>query len=87
MLSDIEVTELDLSNFDTANVVSMNNMFYDCRLIKNIFIRAKWQVEKVSISNQMFENCQSLPNWVESCTDKTNAHALTNGYMTLKDEK
>ena len=42
MLSDIEVTELDLSNFDTANVVSMNNMFYDCRLIKNIFIRAKW---------------------------------------------
>ena len=76
--------ELDLSEFNTSNVTNMGNMFYDCRLIENIFIGGKWSVENVNISNQMFENCKKLPNWVESCIDKTNAHALTNGYMTKR---
>ena len=54
---DRKITELNLQNFDTRNVVDMNSMFGLCTDLKRINVGDLWKVnDNVDISN-MFYNC------------------------------
>jgi surface protein len=50
---------LDLSNFNTANVTSMERMFRDCVALQTIY-GGDWTKMAGLISPQMFTNCTSL---------------------------
>ena len=53
------LTEVDLSNFDTSEVVSMHNMFFDCINLKSINLN---NIVTSSLQNlgSTFYSCQSL---------------------------
>jgi surface protein len=38
MFNSCQVEELDLSNFDTSNVTTMENMFYNAKNLKTIYV-------------------------------------------------
>ena len=80
-----KLEQVDLSNFDTSNVTNMSWLFEDNYSLKNIYVGNKWNVASVEISNNMFDNCDELPNFNESYTDKTKAYVGDGGYLTLKD--
>ena len=45
------LTSLDLSNLDTSSVVAMNNMFYECSKLKNIYVKDSSTKSKFSSLN------------------------------------
>ena len=48
---------VDLTGFDTSNVTNMNDMFYNCSLLKNIYVTSgKWSTSKATTTN-MFLYC------------------------------
>lgn len=51
---------LDLSNWDTSNVLSMKGMFYGCNFLKHISGLDKWNTSSLQSSNHMFYQCSSL---------------------------
>ena len=55
----VNITEIDLSNFDTSGVTSMVSMFFDCRKLKYINFE---NINTSSVTNMsmMFQNCQEL---------------------------
>ena len=54
-----KLTNLNLSNFITKNVINMNCMFYKCSSIINIDL-SKFNTENVINMNHMFCKCSSL---------------------------
>ena len=54
-----KLTNLNLSNFITKNVINMNCMFYKCSSITNIDL-SKFNTENVINMNHMFCKCSSL---------------------------
>ncbi|MBR1497450.1 MAG: InlB B-repeat-containing protein, partial [Oscillospiraceae bacterium] len=54
------LTSLDLSAFDTSNVVNMSSMFYNCERLKTIYVSSLFQTDNVSSSSGMFSYCSSL---------------------------
>ena len=75
-LSDIDVSELDdlssifdelykmevvdISGWDTSNVIYMNDMFAECEDIKKIIGIENLDVSKLQCANAMFYGCQNL---------------------------
>ena len=53
------ITEIDLSNFDTSSVESMGNMFYGCSSLISINL-SNLDTSNVRIMYYMFEYCNSL---------------------------
>lgn len=53
----IKLTSLDLSNFDTSKVTSMNNMFGGCRNLTKIMVGSKWIINSGTNTTNMFYNC------------------------------
>ena len=54
------LTEIDLSSFDTKNVNSTYRMFRSCYRLKTIYVSDLWNMQKVTDSRYMFENCSKL---------------------------
>ena len=74
------LTSLDLSNFNTANVIDMGNMFHICSSLMTIYTGDEWSTAAVISSTDMFRDCTSLVGGMGTTfnssnpTDKTYAH-------------
>ena len=55
------LTNLDLSNFNTQNVENMSGMFYNCSSLTNLNL-SNFNTQNVEDMNVMFYNCSSLTN-------------------------
>ena len=53
------LTSIDLSNFDTRNVTSMNRMFYSCSRITSLDV-SSFNTSNVGTMTYMFTNCVGL---------------------------
>ena len=51
---------LDLSSFNTSKVTSMDMMFAFCQALETILVGDGWNVEKVTVSDNMFLDCENL---------------------------
>lgn len=54
-----ELTEINLSGFDTSNVTNMRAMFYGCYKLENLDLSG-FNTSKVTNMRDMFSNCYSL---------------------------
>lgn len=54
------LTELDLSNFDTAQTKEMNTMFKNCGNLVTIYATDKFVTTSVTSSNMMFQYCNAI---------------------------
>jgi len=62
MFSDCEsLTNINLSNFNTKEVISMRGMFYNCKSLKNIDF-SNLNTQNVTDISYMFSFCKSLTN-------------------------
>ena len=57
----INITNLDLSNFDTSQVTSMNAMFDSCSSLTNLDV-SNFNTSNVTNMGYMFSGCSSLTN-------------------------
>ena len=55
------LTNIDLSNFDTTNVTDMRYMFADCRSLTSLNV-SNFDTSKVEDMRYMFSSCSSLKN-------------------------
>ena len=78
------LTVLDLSTFNTANLNIMNNTFYGCSSLTTIYVSDKFTQPKQK-GNLVFEGCNQLVGAIPygSGSDKTFANYET-GYFTKK---
>lgn len=53
------LTSLDLSHFNTENVVTMRGLFFDCRSLTSLNLSG-WNTGRVSSMHAMFAGCRSL---------------------------
>ena len=51
---------LDISSFDTSNVVQMSNLFKDLTSLKTIYVSNRWSTQSVVFSSEMFLNDTQL---------------------------
>ena len=56
-----ELTQINLSNFDTSNVTSMSGMFSGCYSLTNLDL-SNFDTAKVTRMASMFQQCSSLAN-------------------------
>ena len=96
MFKGSNATTLDMSNIDTSKVTNMNYMFSDSTNLKTIYVSDKFNTNKVTLSNKMFDECVSLvggsgTKYNSSYVDKTYAHidggTSSPGYFTDIAEK
>lgn len=88
MCQSIEV--FDLSNFDTSNVVYTDYLFQYCQKLKTIYVSDKWNNDKVTSSDCMFQGCSALKGAISFSTDNATDITLANyetGYFTFKNIK
>ncbi len=69
---------LDLRSFNTKKVANMRNMFSNCSALKTILVGSDWNVDKVTLSSDMFSGCKKLiggngTTYQADKTDKTYA--------------
>jgi surface protein len=50
----LNLTRLDLSNFDTSGAVDMGSMFYDTPNLKTIYVSDKFKMDNVLNTGYMF---------------------------------
>ena len=80
-----KLIQLDLSNFDISNVTDMHGMFYNCAKLAIIYVSDKWNVNKVTISDNMFSRCNSLINFNPEKVEIEMAKSIEHGgYLILK---
>lgn len=85
---DQELKTLDLSGWDTKNVVDMEIMFDTCSKLTNIYVGQNWNTDKVTSSANMFFDCTSLigqsgATYDSKKTDISMAN-YQSGYLTYK---
>ncbi len=54
------LTSLDLTSFDTHNVVNMSNMFNSCQNLTTILVGSGWNTDAASYTKGMFFDCYAL---------------------------
>ena len=69
--------KLDLSDWDTSNVTSMNNMFSNCHALTNLDV-SKFNTSNVTSMNSMFSNCYALTNLDVSGFNTSNVINMNN---------
>ena len=89
------LTNLDLSSFNTSNVINMSGMFFGCSNLQTIYVGSGWNTAAVTSSSYMFGICSKLvggqgTTYNESNpNDKTYAHIdggpSNPGYFTDKN--
>jgi surface protein len=83
------LTELDLSGWDTENLVNTEYMFSECGKLKTIYVSGDWNMGNVTSSGSMFLTCYDLVGGSSGKTyngmqvNATYAN-YENGYLTYK---
>ncbi len=75
------ITSIDLSSFNTSSVKNTEYMFRSCGSLVKIYVSDRWDMSKVTNSNEMFSYCGNLnsdggatkPSEVGNKSDKTYA--------------
>ena len=80
------ITNIDLSCFDTKNVTNMSYMFFNCSNLKNIDL-SSFNTENVINMSRMFSYCSSLTNIDLSCFDTKNATDMSNMFFNCSNLK
>ena len=78
----------DLSNFDTSKVLYTDYLFQYCQKLKTIYVSNKWNNDKVTSSEGMFQGCSALKGAISFNTANANNITLANyetGYFTFKN--
>ena len=76
---------LDLSNFDIRYGTYIESMFEDCKSLTTIYISDKWNTDEAVYSENVFEGCDSIPNFNPDEIDIEMAKPVEQGgYLTLK---
>ena len=70
------IIEIDLSNFDTSEVTSMDSMFYECINLKNIYF-GNIDTSNVVKMDNMFYNCSLLTSINISNFDTSKVESMT----------
>ena len=73
---------LDLTNFNTAKVEYINDMFSGCSALTTIYVSDKFVTTKVINGSDMFTGCEKLKGYNDSKTDYTYANCGPDGYFT-----
>ena len=55
-----DLKTVDLSGFDTGNVVSMDYMFYECGKLETVYVSSKWNMSGSKDSDDIFGYCYRL---------------------------
>ena len=55
----IHLSFVNISGFDTSNVIDMNHMFYNCFLINSLDL-SNFNLTEVKNLNNMFQYCKNL---------------------------
>ena len=82
-----EIESIDLSGFDTSNVIDMGCLFSECHKLKEIKGIDKFNTSKVKGMRGMFNNCHELETIDLSGFDTSNAidmECMFNGCNKLK---
>lgn len=79
-----KLTTLDLSNFDTKQVTSMYEMFFNCKELTTIYATDKFDVSALNYDNNMFYGCEKLVGAVSYDVNKIEKEManFTTGYFT-----
>ena len=90
-MSSKKITELDLTNFNTNNVVNMGSMFKNANGLKTIKVGSNWTTDNVTSSGNMFYECTNIvggdgTTFNANYIDKTLAFAGQGGYLTFSNE-
>ena len=56
-----EITEIDLTNFDSSNVTQTKMMFYKCESLTSLNL-INFNTSKVKLMDNMLSDCKSLPS-------------------------
>lgn len=76
------------NGFVVDNNADLTSMFENCDLLASIIVEkgTDWS-QGSGPSLNMFYNCPSLPNWVDSATDRRKAHCNEGGYFSTLDDE
>ena len=75
MFNGTSLTNIDLSNLDTSNVIYMSYMFANCFLLTEIDL-SKFNTSKVAAMDRMFYHCESIEQLNVSLFDTSNVTTL-----------
>ena len=77
---------LNLSNFDTSNVTNMKGVFSGCNQLTTVYVSDLWSTSKVTSSEYMFYDCESIVGATQYDSTKIDASTAnyTTGYLTYK---
>jgi surface protein len=93
MFSFLTLTSLDLSGFDTSELVTASGMFRGCKNLKTIYCQDNRDVWKCALGDKMFDSCYALVGsdgrseiaYNKNKTDASMAKAVgMGGYFTPK---
>ena len=76
-----QLTRIDVSGFNTSNVVNMTKMFSNCSSLTNLDVSSFNTSNVVNMAN-MFSNCSSLTNLDVSKFDTSNVVNMTNMFWS-----
>ena len=80
-----EITEIDLTNFDSSNVTQTKMMFYKCESLTSLNL-INFNTSKVKLMDNMFSDCKSLSSLNLSNFDTsqvTSMHSMFNDCFSL----
>ena len=80
----IFLRKLDLSGFDTENIINMSCMFYNCKNLKNINL-SNFNTQKVENMSYMFAFCDSLKNLDLSSFDTIKVKDMNNMFINCEN--
>ena len=80
------LTELDLSFFNTSNVTNMEGMFWSCYSLKNCDLTS-FDTSNVTNMNAMFKNCRSLETVDLSTFDTTKTTTMSSMFKECRSLK
>jgi surface protein len=75
-----DITEIDLSNFNTSETINMCYMFTDCISITSLNL-SNFDTSKVSRMFDMFRNCSSLTSLDLSSFDTSNVETMKSAFQ------
>ena len=79
------LSSLDLSEFNTANVKNMSSMFRECYKLSSLTLSNSFNTAKVTNMSYMFSGCQELPSLDLSMFNTANVMVMYNMFSNCKN--